>query len=293
MRSATGPLPSSLSAPRVSARLWISLAAGVGVGVCAYAGLYPRFDDGALRLVIALTGAPFAAAVVATSLVARTATGAFGRAVGFSAILGIAATIVPAALLAHNEFFFAAIMGAIFGAPTGALYGLPLGVLAALGYRHVRAQTHESTDRAARVGGGWLVVISAFGLVGTLLLDEAKMDWGTQLLTRPSPLPAVVAVAAAIAGIVVVVRAFTRLADRSAWIERVRSGLEPAFRLRAIDVRDRVEGLPRLSNGAAAEATVVEWIPDVISELAAGTAYRVTATGTAVAIVSDEAPLTI
>lgn len=287
MRSRAGVLPSSLSAPRVSARLWLALAAGLGCAVCAYAGLYPRFDEGRLRLVLALTSAPFAAAVVGWAVSARSAAGALGRTLGMSILLGIASTVIPAAILSTRgagEFVVMCIFGAFFGGATGALYGLPLALLSALGWRHVQAQTHAATDRAARVAGVWGFVVSLVGLAGTLLLDEPTFDPSRGALLAPSLLPALLALAAALAGIAVVVRALTRASRRSSWLARVRSGLEPAFRLRTLDARDRLDALPRISDGL----TVVEWCPDGISEATSGTAYRVAAVGTAVAIVDDE-----
>jgi hypothetical protein len=289
MRSATDVLPSSVSTPRLSARLWLALAAALGCGVCAYAGLYPRFDEGKLRLVLVVCCAPFAAAVVAAALGAKSAEAALARAVLFSSVLGVAATILPAAMLSRHgggEFVGACMFGAFFGAPTGALYGLPLGALCALGFRHVNARTHEATDRAARVGGAWLVVVSLLGAVGTLLLDTAKMDWATETMAAPSRLPLVIALAGVLAGTVAVVRPVVRMRRRSAWLARVRAGLEPTFRVRAVDVRDHVDGLPRISDGAAVE--VVEWCPDELGGVTSGAAYRAAAVGTAVALVSEE-----
>lgn len=298
MRSAQAPLPSSLAPPRLSPRLWLALAAGLGTGVCGYAGLYPRFDEGSLRFVIALTSVPFAAAVVATSLGARTPRRAFGLAVLLSAILGVASTIVPAAILTSShssEFVPACMFGAFFGTPTGALYGLPLAVLSACGHRHVRAQTHEATDHAARVAGVWLFFVALLGLVGTLSLDEPKMDWAASVMMPPSRLPALLAIAVGITGLAVSLRSLARQRNRSAWIGRVSAGLEPAFRLRPIDLRDRVAELPRLSstNVPCADPTVVEWLPDALSDAASGTAYRANAAGTAVALVGVASPITI
>lgn len=284
MPSTTRLLPPSFAEPRVSARLWIALAAGVGASVCAYAGLYPRFDGGALRAVIALTSLPFAAAVVASSLSAPTDGRAFGRALGYSTILGTASTIIPAAILTRqgsDEFVTACIFGGFFGAVTGALYGLPLAVLSAAGQRHVRAETHESTDLAARAGGIWLFFVSLIGLVATHLLDDPGSSYSGEVLSAPAGLPAVIAGVGALGGLALIVRSTLRLRQRNAWIERVRSGLEPAFRTRVVDVRDQVEGLPRLEQGA----TVVELVVDETS----GAAYRVAAHGTAVALVSDRA----
>ena len=286
MRSATGLLPSSLAAPRLSPRLWLAIAAGIGCGACAYAGLYPPFDDGSLRIIIATTSVPFGAAVVATALGARTAAKAFGLTLLLAAVLGAVSIILPAAILTRNDssgFVVACMLGGIFGTITGALYGLPLAVLSALGHRHVRVQTHESTDRAARTGGAWLFFIALIALLGTLTFD------GSTIFARADPLPpslgpAMVACAVALASLAVVVRSFVRLRARSAWLERVRSGLEPAYRLRPAEGRDPLDTLPRLGEGV----TVVEWLPDQIGAATSGTAYRAAASGVAIAVVRDE-----
>ena len=287
MRAGTGLLPPSLSNSPISARLWLALAAGAGSAVCAYAGLYPRFDQGSLRLVIGLTSAPFAAAVVAYALSARTGLRALGTALLTSALLGIASTVIPAALITWdhpNELFIACFFGILFGGATGVTYGVPLAILASLGHRHVHAQTHEGTDRAARIAGTWLFIVAALGVTGTCLLDEPKMDWATDTLTAPSPLPALFGCAVAVAGWLAFLVASMRLARREAWVARVRSGLEPSFRLRPMDLRDRIDGLPRLGNGL----TVVEFLAGEVSDTTAGSAYRTAATGTAVAIVRDD-----
>ena len=258
------------------------MAAGIGAGVCAYAGLYPRFDGGALRAILALTSVPFAAAVVASSLSAPTDGHAFGRALGYATLLGTASTIIPAAILTRHgsdEFVIACIFGGFFGAITGALYGLPLAVLSAAGQRHVRAHTHESTDLAARAGGIWLLVVSLLGLAATHVLDDPGTTYGGEVLSAPAGLPPVIAGLGALGGLALIVRSTLRLRRRNAWIERVRAGHEPAFRARVVDVRDQVEALPRLAQGA----TVVELVVDETS----GAAYRVAAYGTAVALISD------
>jgi hypothetical protein len=296
MRSATGVLPSSfLSAPRISARMWLALAAGLGCGVCGYAGLYPRFDEGALRLIVALTCVPFAAAVVAASVSAQTSGRAFGRAVVLAALLGMAVTVIPAAIVTQNrslEFVPACFFGAFFGAFTGAFYGIPLAILSSLGHRYVHVGTHSSTDRAARVAGVWLFAIALVGLAGTHLFDgpriNSRMNYETDMMIEPSRWPAFIACVVGLSAVVIVVRAITRLNRRTAWIERVRSGLEPAFRLRARHPRDVIAGLPRLSDGT----TVVEWYPAEVPDVNAGSAYRMAAAGVAVAVVEDR-PLTV
>jgi hypothetical protein len=84
-----------------------------------------------------------------------------------------------------------------------------------------------------------------------------------------------------------VARASLRLRRRQAWVTRVRAGLEPSFRVRPADARDNVELLPHLGDGASVAGSVprvIEWRPD---EASPGAAYRVAATGRAVALVSD------
>jgi hypothetical protein len=286
MRAGTGLLPLSLTDSPLSARLWLALAAGAGSAVCAYAGLYPQFDEGKLRVVLALTSAPFAAAVVAYALSARTAARAFGTTVLVAALLGVASTLVPAAILTwnhSNEFFVACFFGVFFGAGTGIVYGLPLGILASLGHRHVQAKAHVANDRASRIAGAWLLGVAALGIAGTSLLDKPKMDWATDTMMPASPLPALVGCAAAALGALVVLVASIRVRHRAAWISRVRAGLEPRYRLRPVDLRDPIDMLPRLGNGI----TVVEFFASDVSESAGG-AYRSAAAGMAVAIVEDD-----
>lgn len=265
------PLPAWLVDPRVSARTWLAVAGGLGCAVTAYAGLYPQFDNGHLRLVIALTSAPFGAAVVATALSARSASWAFGRTVLLAALLGVVSTIAPAALLAGREtanFTVLCFMGAMFGAPTGMIYGLPLGVLAALGHAHVRPPTHTANDRGSRVAGAWLGAISVLALLGAVGLDGP-------LPTRVAPF------AAGLVGFAVLVRASLRARRRAAWLDRVRKGDEPDLRVRPLDRRDPVAVLPRLGVGS----TVVAWCP-AVPETSAYRQHPVL--GTAVAVIADQ-----
>ncbi|MBX3191940.1 MAG: hypothetical protein KF819_33425 [Labilithrix sp.] len=279
-------LPSSIGRSRLSARMWAALAAGAGSAACAYAGLYPQFDGGSLRVVLALTSAPFAAAVVATSLSAASRGGAFARAIFLSVILGVASTILPAAILtydggsARGQFVGAAVLGVVFGAPTGAIYGIPLGTLAALTHRHVHAWTDEATDRAARIAGIWLAVLS----VGAFFASNALAEKLAFEMTN-SAIAVFATLSAIVVAVAVIVAASLRLRARARWIARVRSGLEPAFRIRPVDMRDRLHALPRLTAGPSShvEQAVVEWLPDGLEP--AASAYRMTANGTAVAIV--------
>ena len=265
------PLPAWLVDPRVSARTWLAVAGGLGCAVTAYAGLYPQFDRGELRLVIALTSAPFGAAVVAAALSAKSASWAFGRTILLASLLGVVSTIVPAALLASRdtaEFAVLCFMGALFGAPTGMIYGLPLGVLAALGHAHVQPLTHTANDRASRVAGTWLGAISLLALIGAVGLDGP-------LLTVVAPL------AVAFSGFAVLVRASVRAHRRAAWLDRVRKGDEPDLRVRPLDLRDPVAVLPRLGFGN----TVVAWCP-AVPETSAYRQHPVL--GTAVALIADQ-----
>lgn len=285
-----GPLPAFVTAPKLSARQCVVITAGLGAAACAYAGLYPRFDQGSLRIVLALTSAPFAAAVVAAGLGARSASKAFGLTLLFSSLLGVASTIIPAAILSwgrSNEFLGACMFGAFFGAPTGMLYGLPLAALSALGWRHVRAQTHDSADRAVQIAGTWLVLVSGVALLATSLLDEPRMDYALDAMIAPPRGPAFVAYWLIVTSIVLMVRATLRARTRTKWVDRVRAGLEPSFRLRPADLRDGMHVLPRLGEGS----TVVEWLPHEEAAAAVGHAYRMAASGTAVAIVRDENPI--
>jgi hypothetical protein len=272
---AASALPISLVAPRISARACLVIAAGVGCAVCAYAGLYPRFDSGALRIVLALTSAPFGAAVMLGALKARTAARAFGMTLVFAVLLGVASALLPLAILVNRhsdeQLIVGCLFGCFFGAPTGLLYGIPLAILAACGHRHVQTATHEATDRAACISGSWLFFIGLIALLGTQGLDGA---------TSSAALPSVVACAAALGGVVTLARAAGRERRRSTWLWRVREGLEPTFRVRPADSRDGVDALPRLGDGA----TVVEWCPQ---DGSGPSAYRSPASGVAIAVVDD------
>ena len=301
MSSAPGLLPSPLAPSQVPARLWLALAAAVGCGACGYAGLYPRFDDGSLRIVLGLTSAVFGAFVAGAAVSARTPSRAFGLSLLFAAILGVVSTVIPSAILTHgkpSETIFTVFFGSFFGAPTGVMYGIPLGILASCGQRYVHAKTHDATDRAARLGGFWLVAVAAIALATTLTFDRAQMDWASSTMKDATRIPAVLAVMAMAAGVATIVQSFVRQSARTQWLDGVRAGLVPKFRVRAADPRDCIEALPCLGGDPGAEGrtvasdvmregvTVLEWLPDDITVASAGTAYRVSAAGRAVAVVT-------
>jgi hypothetical protein len=92
-------------------------------------------------------------------------------------------------------------------------------------------------------------------------------------------LPFVVSLVVVASGIVIAVRAQLRVRERAGFVWRVTSGLEPGFRLRAIDPHDDLGSLPRLAGGEM----VLERLIDP-----AASAYRGAAAGTPVAVVDPE-----
>lgn len=275
-------LPSFLSAPRISAKLWVAAAVGIGCMVSAYAGLYPRFDAGEFRILIALTSGPFGAAVAAYALGAKTWGGAFWRALLVSAVLGVASTVLPGMYMVRhdtNMLGVAALFGTMFGAPTGATYGLPIAVLVAMTHRRVVDGSQESNDRASRLAGVWLSLGAAFAAFVTWELDVKHFYSMLERDSLAAYVPAMVAGFTFVVGLVIVARASLRLQRRATWIDRVSEGGERWFRIRPIATCDEVEVLPRLGPDAK---LVVEW-----NGAGEGTtAYRMPATGTAVALVS-------
>lgn len=260
-------LPAWLAPSRVSGTMWVVRAAAAGAGTLVVCGLYPRFDDGKLRILVALTTTVFAAAIGAYAVRAPNAASAVGRAIGMSALLGVANTILPAAILCDRfeQFVGMCVLGFFFGAPTGALYGVPMGVLVGYGHRHVREGTANATDRAARVAGTWAAAMAFVALVGSFALDEVVV-------------PRLVAALVTILGVGVALRASLALRRRNAWIARVREGTEPRYRIRAPDLRDDLRAVPRLAEGDA----VIELVPEAEETLSV---YRFQAVGTPVAIV--------
>lgn len=260
------------------------MATGLGCAVTACAGLYPQFDGGGLRLVLALTSLPFGAAVMAAALAAKTGVGALARALFLAAVLGVASTVLPGLFLAKGDlavYPLVLMFGVFFGAPTGAAYGVPVGVLAGLSHRHHRAASHDGTDRAARAASLWLACIATLAFGGGLALaaSAAPQPFDDVDIARALA-PLVPAVLALLAAVAVGVRAHLRIARRTAWLERVRQGKEPAFRVRVSEPREDVSELPRLGDGES----VIEWVPEGHLETSA---YRRPAEGVPVARVSD------
>jgi hypothetical protein len=263
--------------------MWVAVIVGIGCAMCAYAGLYPRFDNGELRLLVAATAGPFGAAVAAFALAAKTWGRAFWRALAMSALLGVACTVLPGVCIAKddtNALGIVALFGFFFGGPTGAIYGLPIAVLVAMTHKSVVDGSQQSNDRASRLAGVWLALGALFAGFCTWELDVKQGLSGLGPDTLASYVPFMVAGFAFVMGLVVMARATSRIDRRARWIERVRSGGDRAFRVRPISASDDVDALPRLGPDPK---LVIEWCgaPDPT------TAYRAPAEGTAVALVSE------
>ncbi len=258
---------------RLSASMWASVSAALAAAAAAFAGLYPQLDSGKLRLLLMVTAAAFAAPLVGWALRAPTRSKAVARTVGVAMVLGVAASVPPALVLLLPEagigavIYGVAVFGGVLGASTGFAYGAPLALLVALTSRRISDGSHDATDRAQRASGVWLALVSAFAaLVSTSLAGSG--EYGV--------VPTVFAAAVAMLGASWAILAQRRLARRAAWLARVRLGHEPRFRIRALDERDDLAALPRLSS----HGDVVEMVPDHDT-----TAYRATAIGSAVAVV--------
>lgn len=271
-----------LAAPRISPRLWVAAVVGIGCAMCAYAGLYPRFDGGELRVLVAVTAGPFGAAVAAFALSAKSWGRAFWRATLISVLLGVACTVLPGLCIAKddtNALGFVALFGVLFGGPTGLMYGLPIAVLAALAQKHVADGSHQGNDRASRLAGAWLAVGATFAAFCTWQLDVQVWFSGLARDTLSSYVPLMVTGFAFMTGLVLMARATARIERRTRWIQRVSAGRHRSFRIRPISASDDLTALPRLG---PEPRLVVEWCgsPDPTS------AYRTPAEGMAVALVS-------
>lgn len=242
----------------------------MGVGTCALVGLYPLFDEGRLRVVLGLTTAAFGGVVMWLSLHTKSRAGAIASTIGLSTVLGAVNTFLPAVLLWSRGTSDVAQLGAmlffglIFGVPTGLGYGLALAPLVALVHRPHRPESWDVVDNAKLRAAMWTAVLAAMAFLGGATLDAPLAALTVAL--------GVFAASVCLAGIV----AFQDHA-RQAWTSRVRRGLDPHFRVRALEPGDPA-GLPRLAEGAH----VIEAMPFGNENI-----YRVAASGVAVAIVAD------
>ncbi len=272
-------------APPFEARRAVVAAAAFGCGLAAFAGIFPRIEDGPIyRVLLGVTSALFAALVTNFALSTRSRLGAAACAIAVAALLGIPSTLLPLCVLMQERggglgllggLFF----GAMFGVPTGALYGLPLAILAFFTHRPVSAQSHAASDRAVSRAALWLVLpMIAATTVALVDLDAKTTGLDRYDVSSVAALSLAVASTGFVAALVVFVRARERLQKRAAWLARIRAGSEAGYRIRPLRPADDVAALPRLETGS----TVVEWAGD-------GDVYRVAAAGIPLAIVDDEA----
>lgn len=279
-------LPTLLRPPRFSARTWALAAASVGAGVAGFSGLYPQFDGGRLRPVLALTAAFFAPAILAATGRLSSRAKAIGATFALAALLGVVAAVVPAAILTfgdrHGDMFLVAMMfGLALGAPCGLLYAIPIAVLGGVVHPHTKTDARlDGADRVARFAGAWLALVSLFACAVTITFDASKL---TYLYYAPTLLevfyvvsPAVVAALAGIAGLVVGVRAHLRLRAARCFVARASAGREPGYRVRDAGASEDLSSLPACGPGSR----VLEWCP---SDAREDGAYRSAAAGVAVA----------
>lgn len=276
-------LPTLLRPPRISARTWALAAASLGAGVAGFSGLYPQFDGGRLRPLLALIAAFFAPAIVAATGRLSTRARAIGATFALAALLGVVATVVPAAILTFGDrhgdmFLFAMMFGLALGAPCGLLYAIPIAVLGGVAHPHTKPHARlDGADRVARFAGVWVALVSLFACAVTITFDASKLTY----LYAPTMFelfylvsPAVVAALASVAGLVVSVRAHLRLRAARNFVARAFDGHEPGYRVREATASEDLASLPACGPGTR----ILEWCP-------AGEegAYRSAAGGIAVA----------
>jgi hypothetical protein len=243
--------------------------------VAGLAGLYPQIDQGNLRLLIAPTTGGLAAVLVWLALRPKSRAAAFGGALGLAAVLGAMNAVLPGVVLTMRDHTFRSdflgifLFAAMLGGPVGIAYGIPLATLVGVVHDPNRARSLDGTDQAKKRAAVWLALVSFLVLVLGRAIGEA---W-------PFLLPAGTLVAF---GIALAVHHARRVGARTAWALRVGAGAEPGLRLRPWTPEDDVALLPRFGDATRDPLVVVEWTP--VSPTA--TAYRTTAAGTPIALVS-------
>lgn len=238
------------------------------MGVNAAMGLYPRLDDGALAPLVGVCAAVLGSLGMHASLGATNAGGAAVRALLLSILLGTMTAIIPGLVLAEGRVEslpLIVMFAGILGAPTGFVYGAPLAILARLAQPLTQDTSQDAADRLKWISAIWLGLVSAMGACLLGLVGEGISTAG---LVALGSVPFAVGVGAV---------ARLRLRARAAWTERVRVGLEPAFRIRVATALDPVDALPCVAEGSS----VVEWVGE------AAEPYRAPAVGVALARVAD------
>lgn len=281
------PLPSDVGTPRLSGATYVRIAAASGAAACGLAGVWPRFHDTPLlRIVLAITCAMFGVVVVSAGLRARKLATAIGASLAASIALGVLATVAPSAIIAASEpsgpnagmFLIGLVFGAFFGAPTGFLYGIALTALVGATYRNVTSRSHDGADRAARAASIWLLFPALVSLVPTMVYDLPDI-YAFDHSNLATWVALGVSTLVLAAGASAIVLAHGRVERRRRWLEAVREGKEPTFRLRNLEPRDDTRTLPLLTPGM----TVLEWVPDAFH----GVAYRDVTSGIPVALVAE------
>ncbi|AKU99626.1 hypothetical protein AKJ09_06290 [Labilithrix luteola] len=253
------------------------VAASLACASVAYAGFYPTFDGGELRLLLGISTALLAPVVIHVAMNSPRRKFAVIRTLTLATALGAASTLVPATILLSNShggevLGVVCTLGVLAGLPTGFAYAIPLAFLVYLTYPLVQAKTYDAADRVTMRAGTWTAAGGAFALVVSTWLMKSMTERSHDVL------PPWVALATVAAGVVATVVGDVRLRRRAAWVARVRQGLEPEYRSRPVEARDPVDQLPCLSAGA----TVIEWRPG-----SGDGAYRSAAVGTALAVIED------
>lgn len=280
------PLPTLLRPARVSPRGWVIAASSLAAAVAGFSGLYPQLDGGKLRPILAFTAALFAPAIVGASSRLGSRAKAIGATFALAAVLGVVATVIPAAILTLGDrlpgsmFALAMMFGLALGAPTGLVYAIPLAVLGGAAHPHLKADARlDSGARVARFAGTWLAFVSMFGFAVTFTLDASRLSY---LYYAPTILevfyvvsPAVLAALVALVGIGVAVRAHLHLRAAHRFVARVEAGREAGYRLRDAGTSEDL-ALPACGPGLR----VLEWRPGGHGD---ESAYRTAAAGVAVA----------
>lgn len=278
LTSAAPVLPPFSKPSTLTARHWAIAAGGLGSGLCAFAGLYPQFDHGSLRVIIAASSVAFGMLVMWLVLKLSSRPWSAMLAVGLATLAGVGTTVIPSLTLwggtRAEELATYLMFGVIFGAPVGFAYGLPLGLLAAIVHPSVYGTSLDATDRGKLRAGLWMMAVIAIAIAGI----ETQTD-----------VPITVTAIVGIAGVICVT--FTllvalRLRSRSSWTSRIRAGLEPSLRVRHLQPNDPLQ-LPRFGDGGL----VIEWSPTrsttTTSPLPHEGVYRSAALGIPLAIIAE------
>ncbi len=268
----SGIPPVRALAPLSKAKLRAAVYASVAAvsSAAALVGAYPFSTDretspGYYTLVLSTP----ALAMLAMRVVMSRKGASPGRAVGslvalatlfgvINAVFGAVALAVAAgnpAMLVIATFF-----AVLFGAPTGIVYGLAMSPLAGAAAAWMPRKELDADERLLFACAAW-VGVAALGLVG------ATAALGLGVLAVAS------AITLTVLGVALAAVGAARRASRARWIARVRSGLEPRFRVRVASsiepASEPSDELIKLRVGEDEPEELLEWLPDTV-----GGAYR-------------------